>query len=124
MASRWFSSRDSASKFSISSLFSEPHFRGRPSSSRGRSRFCPGFSSLGSAMVSSSYCPLCFGRPEGRLVFPDEPLLEVTAPLPEAQLAETYLLNQVTYQTAIATKAARCRVAAPDKEMVDFAFRR
>ena len=62
--------------------------------------------------------------PEGRLVFPDEPLLEVTAPLPEAQLVETYLLNQVTYQTAIASKAARCRIAAPDKEMVDFAFRR
>jgi len=62
--------------------------------------------------------------PEGRLLFPDEPLLEVTAPLPEAQLVETYLLNQVTYQTAIASKAARCRIAAPDKAMVDFAFRR
>lgn len=62
--------------------------------------------------------------PEGRLVFPDEPLLEVTAPLPEAQLMETYLLNQVTYQTAIASKAARCRIAGPDKVMVDFAFRR
>ena len=62
--------------------------------------------------------------PEGRVVFPDEPLLEVTAPLPEAQLIETYLLNQVTYQTAIASKAARCRIAAPDKNMVDFAFRR
>ncbi|HEV8572572.1 MAG TPA: nicotinate phosphoribosyltransferase [Actinomycetota bacterium] len=62
--------------------------------------------------------------PEGRLMFSDEPLLEVTAPLPEAQLVETYLLNQVTYQTAIASKAARCRIAAPDKGMVDFAFRR
>jgi nicotinate phosphoribosyltransferase len=62
--------------------------------------------------------------PEGRLLFPDEPLLEVTAPLPEAQLIETYLLNQVTYQTAIASKAARCRIAAPDKAMIDFAFRR
>ncbi|HEV8682630.1 MAG TPA: nicotinate phosphoribosyltransferase [Actinomycetota bacterium] len=65
-----------------------------------------------------------WATPEGRLVFPDEPLLEVTAPLPEAQLVETYLLNQVTYQTAIASKAARCRIAAPDKTMVDFAFRR
>src|ERR687895_2585930 len=62
--------------------------------------------------------------PEGRVVFAHEPLLEVTAPLPEAQLVETYLLNQVTYQTAIASKAARCRLAAPDKTMVDFAFRR
>jgi nicotinate phosphoribosyltransferase len=62
--------------------------------------------------------------PEGRLVFPNEPLLEVTAPLPEAQLAESYLLNQITYQTAVASKAARCRLAAPDAAMVDFSFRR
>lgn len=62
--------------------------------------------------------------PEGRLVFPDEPLLEVTAPLPEAQLMETYLLNQITYQTAVASKAARCRLAAPDARMVDFSMRR
>ncbi len=62
--------------------------------------------------------------PEGRLVFPNEPLLEVTAPLPEAQIAETYLLNQVSFQTAIATKAARCRLAAGRAELVDFAFRR
>jgi nicotinate phosphoribosyltransferase len=62
--------------------------------------------------------------PEGRLVFPDEPLLEVTAPLPQAQLAETYLLNQITYQTAVASKAARCRIAAGDRELIDFSFRR
>jgi nicotinate phosphoribosyltransferase len=62
--------------------------------------------------------------PEGRVLFPDEPLLEVTAPLPEAQLVETYLLNQVTYQTAVASKAARCRLAAPDATLVDFSFRR
>ena len=62
--------------------------------------------------------------PEGRLVFPDEPLLEVTAPLPEAQVVETYLLNQITYQTAVASKAARCRLAAPEARMVDFSLRR
>jgi nicotinate phosphoribosyltransferase len=62
--------------------------------------------------------------PEGRLVFPDEPILEVTAPLPQAQLAETYLLNQVTYQTAVASKAARCRIAAEKRDLIDFAFRR
>jgi nicotinate phosphoribosyltransferase len=62
--------------------------------------------------------------PEGRIVFADEPLLEVTAPLPEAQLVESYLLNQVTYQTAVASKAARCRLAAPGADMVDFSFRR
>lgn len=62
--------------------------------------------------------------PEGRLVFAQEPLLEVTAPLPEAQLVETYLLNQMTYQTAVASKAARCRLAAPDASLVDFSLRR
>jgi nicotinate phosphoribosyltransferase len=62
--------------------------------------------------------------PEGRVVFPEEPLLEVTAPLPQAQLVETYLLNQVTYMTAVASKAARCRLAAPQAELVDFSFRR
>jgi nicotinate phosphoribosyltransferase len=62
--------------------------------------------------------------PEGRVVLADEPLLEVTAPIAEAQLAESILLNQVTYQTAIATKAVRCRLAAGHLELVDFALRR
>jgi nicotinate phosphoribosyltransferase len=62
--------------------------------------------------------------PEGRMAFADEPLLEVTAPLPEAQLVETYLLNQITYHTAVASKAARCRLAAPDATLIDFAMRR
>src|SRR6266498_3375327 len=62
--------------------------------------------------------------PEGRIVFADEPLLEVTAPIPTAQLIETFLLNQITFQTTIASKAARCRVAAGDRDLVDFAFRR
>src|SRR6266540_1588805 len=62
--------------------------------------------------------------PEGRIVFADEPLLEVTAPIPVAQLVETFLLNQITFQTTIASKAARCRVAAKDRDVVDFGFRR
>ncbi len=62
--------------------------------------------------------------PEGRTVFPDEPLLEVTAPIAVAQLVETYLLNQITFQTTIASKAARCRLAAGGKDLVDFSFRR
>ena len=62
--------------------------------------------------------------PEGRVVLAGEPLLEVTAPLAEAQLVETALLNQVTFQTAVASKAARCRLAAGRAELVDFAFRR
>ena len=62
--------------------------------------------------------------PEGRVVFADEPLLEVTAALPIAQLVETLLLNQVTLHTTVASKAARYRIAAPDAGLVDFAFRR
>src|SRR5947209_5138889 len=62
--------------------------------------------------------------PEGRVVFANEPLLEVTAPIAEAQLVETYLLNQLTFATSIASKAARARLAARDKALVDFAFRR
>jgi nicotinate phosphoribosyltransferase len=62
--------------------------------------------------------------PEGRVVLAGEPLLEVTAPVAEAQLVETYLLNQVTFATAIASKAARVRLAAGDAGLVDFAFRR
>jgi nicotinate phosphoribosyltransferase len=62
--------------------------------------------------------------PEGRVVLAGEPLLEVTAPVAEAQLVETALLNEITFQTAVAAKAARCRIAAKGAELVDFAFRR
>ncbi len=62
--------------------------------------------------------------PEGRVAFGGEPLVEVTAPLPEAQLIETFLLNQVTFETTIASKAARCVIAAGGRDLVDFAFRR
>ena len=62
--------------------------------------------------------------PEGTVVFAGEPLLEVTAPAAEAQLAETALLNHITFQTAIATKATRCVLAAAGAECVDFSFRR
>lgn len=62
--------------------------------------------------------------PEGRVVYADEPLLEVTAPIAVAQLVETYLLNVITFQTTIASKAARCVLAARGKDLVDFSFRR
>jgi nicotinate phosphoribosyltransferase len=62
--------------------------------------------------------------PEGRIVFADEPLLEIEAPFGVAQLLETYLLNQVTVSTTLATKAARCRHAAQGRLLVDFALRR
>ncbi|MEU4302155.1 nicotinate phosphoribosyltransferase [Kitasatospora aureofaciens] len=62
--------------------------------------------------------------PEGRIVLPGEPLLEVTAPLPEAQFVESYLLNQVCHQSAVASKAARCMLAADGRPVVDFSLRR
>jgi nicotinate phosphoribosyltransferase len=62
--------------------------------------------------------------PEGTVFFPDEPVLRVTAPLPEAQLVETRLINLVHFQTVIASKAARMVLAAPGKQLVDFGLRR
>ncbi|MGH9462574.1 MAG: nicotinate phosphoribosyltransferase, partial [Vicinamibacteria bacterium] len=62
--------------------------------------------------------------PEGSIVFPNEPLLEVTAPIMEAQLAETYLMNAIQLGTLIASKAARIRFAAGDRTTMDFASRR
>ena len=62
--------------------------------------------------------------PEGRIAIAGEPILEVTAPLPEAQLVETLFLNQVTFETTIASKAARCVIAAGGRDVVDFSFRR
>ncbi len=62
--------------------------------------------------------------PEGRIVLAGEPLLEVTAPLPQAQLVESYVLNQLSHQTAIASKAARCVLAAAGHPVVDFSLRR
>lgn len=63
--------------------------------------------------------------PEGTVVVADEPLLEVTAPLPEAQLVETFLLNKMSFTTAVASKAARCVMAAEGRfELVDFGMRR
>ena len=50
--------------------------------------------------------------PEGALFFTHEPVLEVTAPIIAAQLAETLVMNQVQYQTLLATKSARCVEAA------------
>jgi nicotinate phosphoribosyltransferase len=64
--------------------------------------------------------------PEGTIAFPDEPLIRVTAPLIDAQLLETLLLNQINFQTMIATKAARIVLAADGKgeSVIDFSPRR
>lgn len=62
--------------------------------------------------------------PEGTVFFPDEPILRVTAPLPQAQLAESRLLNIVHLQTLIASKAARIVIAGGGRQLVDFGMRR
>ncbi|HEX7969483.1 MAG TPA: nicotinate phosphoribosyltransferase [Stellaceae bacterium] len=62
--------------------------------------------------------------PEGTLFFSDEPVLRVVAPLPQAQLVETRLINLLHFQTVIASKAARMVLAAPGKQLVDFGLRR
>lgn len=61
---------------------------------------------------------------EGTVFFPQEPILRVTAPMPQAQLVETRLINLLHFQTVIASKAVRMRLAAPDKLLVDFGLRR
>lgn len=62
--------------------------------------------------------------PEGTVFFTGEPVLEVRAPLPEAQLVETRLINIVNLQTILATKASRVVAAARGRPVVDFAARR
>ncbi|HVP93116.1 MAG TPA: nicotinate phosphoribosyltransferase [Acidobacteriota bacterium] len=62
--------------------------------------------------------------PEGTIVFPNEPLIRVTAPIIEAQLIETFLLNTVNLQTTIATKASRVVNAAKSKSIIEFGLRR
>jgi len=62
--------------------------------------------------------------PEGRIFFTQEPIIEVTAPVIEAQVLETLVLNVIQMETLIASKAARCVHAARGKGLVDFSFRR
>jgi nicotinate phosphoribosyltransferase len=61
---------------------------------------------------------------EGTAFFANEPILRVAAPLPQAQLVESRLINILHFQTLIAAKAARCVLAAPGKLLVDFGMRR
>jgi nicotinate phosphoribosyltransferase len=62
--------------------------------------------------------------PEGTLFFPNEPIMRVSAPLPQAQFVETRLINLLHFQTLIASKAARMVLAAPGKLLIDFGLRR
>ncbi len=65
-----------------------------------------------------------FAAPEGTLLFAGEPVLTVRAPIIEAQIPETYLLSAVTFQTLIASKAARCTTASAGRPVVEFGTRR
>lgn len=62
--------------------------------------------------------------PEGRIFFANEPILEVTAPIIESQIVETFIINAVNLQVMLATKASRCFYAAQGKNLIDFALRR
>ena len=65
-----------------------------------------------------------YAVPEGTIVFPGEPLIRVTAPIFEAQLIETALLNIINHQTLIATKASRVAQAAEGDTVMEFGLRR
>ncbi len=65
-----------------------------------------------------------YAIPEGRLFFSNEPLLEIRAPLIEAQLGETFIINALNLQVMIATKASRCFHAAWPRKLIDFSLRR
>src|SRR4030042_209479 len=65
-----------------------------------------------------------FAVPEGTVIFPYEPIIRVTAPLPEAQFIESALLNIMNFQTLIATKAARVCTAADGDPVIEFGLRR
>lgn len=65
-----------------------------------------------------------YALPEGSIFFKDEPILEVTAPVIEAQLVETFVINAINFQSLIATKAARSTYVAGPRRLVDFSLRR
>ena len=65
-----------------------------------------------------------FAVPEGTPVFANEPIAIVRAPLVQAQLVETYLLSTLAFQTTIASKAARCLIAAEGRPIIEFGSRR
>jgi nicotinate phosphoribosyltransferase len=65
-----------------------------------------------------------WAMPEGTPVFAEEPLLRISAPIIEAQIIETFLLSILTFQTMIASKAARVAIAAEGRQVVEFGSRR
>lgn len=84
-------------------------------------RFSPDFvASLGTLRFSGDV----HAMPEGTVFFANEPILRVTAPIAQAQLVETRLINLLHLETMIASKAVRSVLMAPDKLLVDFGLRR
>jgi nicotinate phosphoribosyltransferase len=83
--------------------------------------FAPGFAAR---LAGLRFTGDVHALPEGTVFFPNEPILRITAPMPEAQLLETRLVNLLHYETLVASKAARSRLAAPGKRLIDFGLRR
>ena len=88
---------------------------------RGLGRFSGGFLDW---LAELRFTGDVYAMPEGTPVFPHEPLLEVEAPIGQAQLIESFLMNQVHLQTLLASKASRVVTAARGRKVVDFAMRR
>lgn len=65
-----------------------------------------------------------YAVPEGTPVFADEPILEIVAELPQAQIVETFVMNQIHIQTLLASKAQRVVTAAGGRPVIDFGARR
>jgi len=70
------------------------------------------------------FCGDVDALPEGTPFFANEPVLRVTAPLPQAQLVESRLINLLHFQTLVASKAARCVWVAGGRDLIDFGLRR
>lgn len=75
-------------------------------------------------LASFHFSGRVFAVPEGTVFFASEPILRVEAALPEAQLVESRIISLLNHQILVASKAARCRLAAPKAELIDFGMRR
>ena len=87
----------------------------------GTGRFSPAFLRW---LADLRFAGDVWAMPEGTVFFPQEPIVRVTAPIGQAQLVETRLINLLHYQTLVASKAVRCVLAAPGRLLVDFGLRR
>ena len=84
-------------------------------------RFAPAFVE---ALAEFRFTGDVDAMPEGTVCFADEPMLRIVAPMPEAQLVESRVMNLLHYQTMVASKAARSVLTVPGRTLVDFGFRR